>query len=110
MAPARAALESALASVKITAPRVPVWSNVTASPFPSDPDAIRQLLARQLVDPVQWEATLAALAAAPGPAEGASEPGAPRVLHELGPGQQIKSMVRRVSAEAWRGMVNAGAA
>ncbi|GBF91835.1 hypothetical protein Rsub_04940 [Raphidocelis subcapitata] len=115
MAPARAALEAALASVKIAPPRVPVWSNVTAAPFPADPDSIRQLLARQLVEPVQWEATLAALAAGQGPegapeaARGASEAGA-RVLHELGPGQQIKSMVRRVSAEAWRGMVNVGAA
>jgi [acyl-carrier-protein] S-malonyltransferase len=40
-----------LDSVDIRAPRVPVLSNVTASPFPSDPAAIRELLGRQLVEP-----------------------------------------------------------
>jgi malonyl CoA-acyl carrier protein transacylase len=43
----------ALASAPVRAPRVPVYSNVTAQPFPSDPDAIRELLARQLTEPVQ---------------------------------------------------------
>ena len=132
MAPARAALEAALARARVAAPRVPVISNVTGAPFPSDPDAIRALLARQLVEPVQWEATLAALtapgafgaaAAAAGgdnqqgkghagqgdKVEGEGAAGALLVLHELGPGAQLKSMVRRVSPAAWRAMVNVGA-
>lgn len=48
----------ALASVEIRAPRVPVYSNVTAAPFPSDPEQIRELLARQLVEPVQVRGAL----------------------------------------------------
>jgi malonyl CoA-acyl carrier protein transacylase len=50
--------------VEVRAPRVPVYSNVTAKPFPSDPAAIRALLGRQLCEPVKWEATLAALVGA----------------------------------------------
>ncbi|KIZ07315.1 (acyl-carrier-protein) S-malonyltransferase [Monoraphidium neglectum] len=107
MEPARAALESALASVKICAPQIPVWSNVTASPFPSDPDSIRKLLGRQLVEPVRWEATLVALTSPDDVNNAGTEGG--RKLHELGPGQQIKSMVRRVSGDAWKAMVNASA-
>lgn len=45
-----------LASVEIRAPAVPVLSNVTAAPFPSEPAAIRELLGRQLVEPVRYEA------------------------------------------------------
>jgi len=95
MEPARLALEAALRAVTIRAPRVPVWSNVTGEIFPSDPDAIRALLCRQLVEPVRWETVLDAAAAAAG--------GAPK-LFELGPGAQIKSMVRRINGDAFKGM------
>jgi [acyl-carrier-protein] S-malonyltransferase len=118
MEPARAALEAVLATTPVRAPRVPVISNVTAAPFPADPDAIRALLGRQLVEPVQWEATLAALTAplpsaegggASSESQGAGE-GAARKLFELGPGAQIKSMVRRVDGAAWKAMANVSAA
>lgn len=117
MEPARAALEQALSAVEVRAPRVKVWSNVTAQPFPSDPVLIRQLLARQLVEPVQWEATLVVLTgqAEAGGAGGAAGGGAggseaAGKLFELGPGQQIKSMVRRISGEAWKAMMNVSVA
>lgn len=120
MAPAKQQLEKVLSEVTFRAPRLPVLSNVTAQPFPScpgstlalgghgpaggDPRDIPALLSRQLVEPVRWEATLAALLAPP------AGPGAPQtsgvVLHELGPGQQIKAMVKRLSLEAWRSVVN----
>jgi [acyl-carrier-protein] S-malonyltransferase len=109
MAPARAALEAALASIPVRAPRVPVISNVTAAPFPADPGQIRALLARQLVEPVRWEATLAALTAPLPPPSGGGA-AAPRRLFELGPGAQIKSMVRRVDGDAWKAMANVSAA
>jgi [acyl-carrier-protein] S-malonyltransferase len=116
MEPARTSLEAALSSVPVAAPRLPVISNVTARPFPSDPDAIRKLLGRQLVEPVQWEATLEALVVmsnggggggSSGGGGGASGNG---VFYELGPGAQIKSMVRRVDGGVWKGMVNVSAA
>jgi malonyl CoA-acyl carrier protein transacylase len=42
-----------LASIDIQTPSVPVISNVTAAPFPGDADGIRELLCRQLVEPVR---------------------------------------------------------
>ena len=42
-----APLRAFLASVEVRAPRVPVLGNADASPYPSEPDAIRDRLARQ---------------------------------------------------------------
>jgi [acyl-carrier-protein] S-malonyltransferase len=94
MAPARQALTQALAAVEIRDPRVPVYSNVTGEPF-RDAAHIRELLPRQLVEAVRWEPTLRALLAA-----GRGQ------LHELGPGQQIKAMVKRVDNAAWQAFKN----
>jgi hypothetical protein len=47
MQPAVERLRGALASTNITAPRIPVISNVDAQPH-SDPDTIRDILARQV--------------------------------------------------------------
>jgi [acyl-carrier-protein] S-malonyltransferase len=54
MEPARRALEEALAETRIEAPRVPVYSNVTAEGV-RDADSVRRLLALQVVSPVLWE-------------------------------------------------------
>jgi [acyl-carrier-protein] S-malonyltransferase len=69
--------------VEVAAPRVPVYSNVTAQPFPSDPAAIRALLGRQLCEPVKWEGTLAALVGAG--AQAAAAPPPPRAYRQLPP-------------------------
>ena len=55
-------LRKALNEVKIQAPRMRVWSNVTARPY-SGPAEIADLLVRQLVEPVQWSGILTNLAA-----------------------------------------------
>src|SRR5262249_34991981 len=62
MKPADQKLADALAGVEIRRPRIPVWSNVDAKPH-SDPAEIRQLLVRQVVQPVFWEDTLRGLLA-----------------------------------------------
>ena len=80
---------------------------MTAAPFPGCPgpggapgdDAaavagIPALLARQLVEPVRWEETLTALV------HGARKDR----LVEVGPGGQIKAMVKRVDGGAWKAM------
>ena len=46
-----------LAEVQVREPRIPVISNVTGQPFP-EASLIPAALARQLVEPVRWEATL----------------------------------------------------
>jgi [acyl-carrier-protein] S-malonyltransferase len=55
-------LRKALNEVKIQAPRMRVWSNVTARPY-SGPAEIADLLVRQLVEPVRWSGILTNLAA-----------------------------------------------
>ncbi len=80
MAPARDALEAALAATTMHAPRIPIWSNVTAAPV-QDVTTIRMLLARQVVEPVRWEETMRGLEAAG--CHEAAEPPPGRVLSAL---------------------------
>lgn len=96
MEPARQALVKALEAIEIHPPRLPVISNVTGKPFPSDPDEIRSLLARQLVEPVLWEESLRHIIVDKGKTN----------LVELGPGNQIKAMVRRMDQIVWKNFSN----
>jgi [acyl-carrier-protein] S-malonyltransferase len=84
MKPADEKLAQALASVDLQAPRIPVWSNVDAQPH-TDPAEIRQLLVRQVVQPVLWEQTLRNLIAA----------GFDR-FYEIGPGRVLAGLLKRV--------------
>jgi [acyl-carrier-protein] S-malonyltransferase len=62
MRPAADAMAEALAAATIAPPRVPVVANVTAAPV-SDPDAIRDLLVRQVTGLVRWRECVSALKA-----------------------------------------------
>lgn len=57
MEPAVEALTQALADMPMTETRLPVYSNVDASPHQSA-DEIRQLLSKQVTQPVLWEASV----------------------------------------------------
>ena len=52
--PPSSRLPAALAGVPLRKPRIPVVSNVDAQSH-DDPEEIRQLLIRQVVNPVRWE-------------------------------------------------------
>ncbi|HJT79524.1 MAG TPA: acyltransferase domain-containing protein, partial [Gemmataceae bacterium] len=84
MRPADEKLAEALAGVEIRPPRVPVWSNVDAQPH-TDPEEIRTLLVRQVLQPVLWEQTLRNLLAA----------GFDR-FYEIGPGRVLTGLLKRV--------------
>jgi [acyl-carrier-protein] S-malonyltransferase len=84
MKPADAALAQALAGVELRLPRVPVWSNVDAAPH-TDPEEVRRLLVRQVVEPVLWETVLRNLLAA----------GFDR-FYEIGPGRVLAGLLKRV--------------
>lgn len=86
MQPAAEALAEALSGVDIVAPRVPVWSNVTAEVHDSDADEIRRRLAEQLTSPVRWASCFGAMVRA--------YPGAS--VHELAPGKTLGGMGRRI--------------
>lgn len=94
MAPAREALAAALETVEFHEPRIPVFSNVTGKPFENAAD-IKAKLPRQLVEPVRWEDEIRAVIAA-----------GKNKLFELGPGQQIKAMVRRIDQGAFGAFKN----
>ncbi|TWI62183.1 polyketide-type polyunsaturated fatty acid synthase PfaA [Pseudoduganella lurida] len=64
--------------------RIPVYSNLTASPYPDDPAAIRALLARHIAEPVRFAESIAALHA-----RGA------RIFIECGPGMALSGLVAR---------------
>jgi [acyl-carrier-protein] S-malonyltransferase len=84
MRPADEALAAALSTVKIQQPRLPVWSNVDARPH-TDPEEIRQLLVRQVLQPVLWEQTVRNLLA-----DGFE------VFYEIGPGRVLAGLLKRV--------------
>jgi malonyl CoA-acyl carrier protein transacylase len=84
MAEAVPEFRAALARIDVRAPRVPVFSSVTARPF----DDIRAELAQALVRPVRWRETLFAL----------RDRGVERFV-EVGPGKVLKGLVRRTLPE-----------
>jgi polyketide-type polyunsaturated fatty acid synthase PfaA len=47
-------LDAALARATLRAPGTPVLSDVTAAPYPAEPDAVRELLTRQITARVDW--------------------------------------------------------
>lgn len=84
MKPADELLATALSGVKLSPPRIPVWSNVDARPH-SDPAEIRDLLIRQVVSPVLWEDTTRGLLA-----DGIDR------FYEIGPGRVLVGLLKRV--------------
>ncbi len=88
MKPADETLARALASVQIKPPQVPVWSNVDAQPH-TDPNEIRGLLVRQVVEPVLWEKTVRGLLA-----------GGFDRFYEIGPGRVLAGLLKRVQRKA----------
>jgi [acyl-carrier-protein] S-malonyltransferase len=80
MAPALPAFRAALDEIDVEAPRIPVFSSITARPF----EDVRAELAAALVRPVRWRETLLAL----------RDRGVERFV-EVGPGKVLKGLVRR---------------
>ncbi len=78
------ALAEHLARTSFAAPRIPVYSNLTASPYPDDPATIRALLARHIAEPVRFADSVDAL----------YQRGA-RVFIECGPGMALSGLVAR---------------
>jgi [acyl-carrier-protein] S-malonyltransferase len=85
MQPAVERLTAALATATISAPRIPVISNVDARAH-SDPEEIRSLLVQQLVQPVRWEDSMRQLLD-----EGFD------LFYEVGPGRVLRSLMKRIN-------------
>ena len=88
-------LRHALAGMSFRAPRIPVYANRTALPYPEQEDARVEALSMQVCSPVRWEATLRALWA----------DGFDRFI-EVGAGQTLTGCVKRTLPEAHFATIN----
>jgi [acyl-carrier-protein] S-malonyltransferase len=88
MQPAVDRLADALQNAPLNKPRIPVLSNVDAQAH-TNPDDLRGILARQVVEPVRWEATLRQLL----------EQGI-RSFYEVGPGKVLRGLLKRIDRQA----------
>ena len=91
MADAAEAFRRALERVALRSPRIPFVANATAQPV-TDPDAIREVLGRQLTSPVRWAESVRWMI----------QQGARRFV-EVGPGKVLTGLLRRIDrgAEGW---------
>jgi acyl transferase domain-containing protein/acyl carrier protein len=87
VASAVAPFGAALDATPIASPRIPVYANQNAAPYPSEPDAVRRQLAQQLAAPVRFSDQVAAMHAA----------GA-RIFVEVGPGQVLTRLTGDILA------------
>lgn len=85
VAGAAGALAAELAATELAGADVPVWSNTTARPYPADADAVRELLARQLAQPVRFAEQVEAMYAS-----------GVRTFVEAGPGRVLSGLVGRI--------------
>lgn len=88
MASAQPKVKAALAATAMTAPSVPVISNVTARPHGA-PDEIRARLVEQVKAPVRWEESIRYLLSQ----------GVTRFI-ELGPGTALTGFMKRIDSSA----------
>jgi [acyl-carrier-protein] S-malonyltransferase len=88
MRPADERCAEALAAVPMKKPRIPVISNVDALPH-DDPEEIRRILVRQILQPVRWEDSMRYLLR-----QGFDQ------FYEVGPGRTLRSLLRRIDRSA----------
>ncbi|MFI5180560.1 MAG: type I polyketide synthase, partial [Thermoanaerobaculia bacterium] len=88
VAPASGPLRKVLDRLSVSPPRLRVIANVTGGPYPETPDAIKEILQRQIASPVQWVKGLETLWA-----DGA------RTFLEVGPKRALKGFVDDVLVE-----------
>jgi len=88
VAGACAPLAAQVAEIVAQAPRLPVYSNVTAAPYPADPAAIAAILGEHVATPVRFAEMVGAMHA-----DGA------RVFVEVGPGATLSPLVGAILAD-----------
>lgn len=94
MAPAAEAMRDALASASLSAPRVPLMANVSASIL-TEPDAIRDSLVAQVTGRVRWRESVANMAA-----HGVT------ALVEIGAGKVLTGLAKRIDRSLEASVVN----
>ena len=85
MKPADDRLAEALAEAAISAPRLPVYSNVDANPHTDSPATIAQTLATQVTQGVRWDDSMRRMMA-----DGFD------TFYEIGPGRVLTGLLKRI--------------
>ena len=88
MCSAESGLREALSSASFSRPRIPFIANVTGD-YVEEPEEIREMLALQLSNPIQWEASVRRM----------MDDGITTFV-EVGPGKVLAGLVRRIYREA----------
>jgi len=88
MGPAQERLRKALENTEIRTPRVPVWSNVTGKKH-ENPAQIRELLSRQVVEPVLWDQLVQDILG-----QNIAS------FYEVGPGKVLAGLLKRINRKA----------
>ncbi|WOI54750.1 ACP S-malonyltransferase [Parvularcula sp. LCG005] len=88
MKPAQEAMAEALNAATISAPEVPIYSNVLAAPV-TDPDMIRQTLTEQVTGKVRWTETIKRM-----------EKDGTRTFIEVGAGKVLTGLVKRIADDS----------
>ena len=87
MQPAESGLREVLGSVSFSGPKIPFVANVTGN-YVEMPREIRELLARQLSSPIQWESSIRRMI----------DDGITSFV-EVGPGKVLSALMRRICRE-----------
>jgi acyl transferase domain-containing protein/NAD(P)H-dependent flavin oxidoreductase YrpB (nitropropane dioxygenase family)/NAD(P)-dependent dehydrogenase (short-subunit alcohol dehydrogenase family) len=85
VAPAQPLLAAALRQIPLTAPKTPVYSNITAQPYPAEPAQMQTLLATHLTSPVRFQEQIESL----------HQAGA-RIFLEVGPHSVLTGLVGQI--------------
>ncbi|WP_327738656.1 SDR family NAD(P)-dependent oxidoreductase [Streptomyces nojiriensis] len=85
VAGAAASLTTELAATRMSAPHTPIWSNTTADRYPTTPEDVRSLAARQVAEPVRFVEQVEAMYAA-----------GVRTFVEAGPGRVLSGLLGRI--------------
>ena len=87
METAAKAFREELSGISVKAPEIPVYANRTAAPYPGEgrETEMKELLAGQIISPVQWEQTIRSMIA-----DGAD------TFVEIGPGETLCGMIKRI--------------
>lgn len=97
MEPAAVGLAQAIRTTAIQNTTIPVISNISATPL-TEAQTMREELAKQIASPVQWIGTIEYLASA-----------GVTVFIEIGPGQALTGMVKRIRKGATTVSISSGA-
>lgn len=88
-----------LEMIEFSLPKYDIYSNVTGLPYSIESGSaagVRELLVQQIVNPVRWEQSVNHMI----------ENYGSNNFIEVGPGKQLKTIMMRISREAFRSMLN----